>query len=153
MKAAEEKAERDYEVALLDAVAEKSGIELTDSMIEHEVYHMVEDFEHRLSHQGMNLEGYLGYLGKSIDEFKAERRVDAEKNIKTRLVLQRLISQYKITVTAADMDKTIADYAGKYQMNVEDFKKAMSEQDYAFFQNNAIMTKVLDFIKSKNENK
>ncbi len=153
LKKEEEKVERDYEVALLDAVAEKSGIELTDSMIDHEVHHMVEDFEHRLSHQGMTLEGYLGYMGKTVDEFKKERRVDAEKNIKTRLVLQRLISQYKISVTAEDLNAKIAEYADKYQMNVDDFKKSMSQDDYAFFQNNAIMTKVLDFIKSKNENK
>ncbi len=153
LKVNEEKIERDYEVALLDAVADKSGIELTDSMIEHEVHHMVEDFEHRLSHQGMSLEGYLGYIGKTIEEFRAERKTDAEKNIKTRLVLQRLISQNKITISAEELDAKMAEYADKYQMNVDDFKKAMSPEDYAFFQNNAIMTKVLEFIKSKNENK
>ena len=153
LKAAEEKAERDYEVALLDAVAEKSGITLTDSMIEHEVYHMVQDFEHRLSHQGMTLEAYLQYLGKTVEEFKEERKSDAEKNIKTRLVLQRIISEYKVTVSADDLNATIAEYAAKYQMNIDDFKNAMSPNDYSFFQNNAIMTKVLNLLKSKNEKK
>ncbi len=153
LKANEEKIEREYEVALLDAVAEKSGIELSDSMIDFEVNSMIHDFEHRLSHQGMTLEGYLGYINKTVDEFKAERREDAEKNIKTRLVLQRIISEYKLTVSAEELDEKIAEYAGKYQMNVDDFKKAMSSDDYLFFQNNAIMTKVLNFIKSKNENK
>ena len=151
VKAAEERAERDYEVALLDAVAEKAGIKLADTMIEHEVHHMVEDFEHRLSHQGMTMEGYLGYLGKTLDEFKAERKGDAEKNIKTRLVLQRIISENKISVSSEELDKEIAEYASKYQMSAEEFKKNMSENDYAFFENNAIMTKVLDLIKSKNE--
>ncbi len=153
LKANEEKVEREYEVALLDAVADKSGIELSDSMVDFEVNNMLHEFEHRLSHQGMSLEGYLGYIGKTIDEFKAERRSDAEKNIKTRLVLQRLISEYKLTISAEELDEKIAEYAGKYQMNVDDFKKAMSSDDYYFFQNNAIMTKVLNFIKSKNENK
>ena len=150
-KSATEKVERDYEVALLDAVAEKAGIKLADSMIDHEVHHMVEDFEHRLSHQGMTMEAYLQYLGKTIEEFKAERKVDAEKNIKTRLVLQRIISEYKLSVSNEELDKEIANYASKYQMTVEDFKANMQPNDYAFFQNNAIMTKVLDLIKSKNE--
>ena len=79
--------------------------------------------------------------------------MNLEKNIKTRLVLQRIISEYKLTVSAEELDEKIAEYAGKYQMNVDDFKKAMSSDDYLFFQNNAIMTKVLNFIKSKNENK
>ena len=151
MKMAEERAERDYEVALLDEVSEKANIELGNEMIEHELHHMMEDFEHRLSHQGMTMEGYLQYIGKSMDEFKAERRSDAEKNIKTRLILQRIISQHKVSVTEEEMDKEIANYASKYQMNGEDFKKAMSPNDYAFFQNNVIMTKVLELLKSKNK--
>ena len=151
LNASKERAERDYEVALIDAVAEKSGIKLADTMIDHEVHHMVEDFEHRLSHQGMTMEGYLSYLGKTIDEFKQERRNDAEKNIKTRLVLQRIISENKISITSEELDSTIAEYATKYNMPVEEFKKNLSANDYAYFENNAIMTKVLTFIKSKNE--
>lgn len=149
-KQAEDKAERDYEVLLLDEIAEKSGIELSDAMVEHEVEHIVHDFEHRLSHQGMTLDSYLGYLGKTIEEFKADRKTDAEKNIKTRLVLQRIISQNKLTVKAEELEEKIAEYASQYQMSLEDFKKAMSPDDYAFFENNIIMTKVFDLIKSKN---
>lgn len=150
-KVASEKAERDYEVALLDKIAELSNIELSDSMIEHEIHHIVEDFEHRLSHQGMTLEVYLNYIGKTLDEFKEERKRDAEKNIKTRLVLQRIISENKIALTAEELDEKIGEFASKYQMSLEDFKKSMSQDDYAYFENNVIMTKVLDLIKSKNE--
>lgn len=151
LKIAEDKAERDFEVKLLDEIAEKSNIDVPASMVEHEVHHMLEDFEHRLSHQGMTLEVYLGYIGKTLDEFKKERQEDAEKNIKTRLVLQKIISQNKLTVTSEELDKSIEEYASKYQMSAEDFKKGMSQDDYAYFENNAIMTKVLNFIKGNNK--
>ncbi len=147
-KVAEEKVERDYEVKLIDAIADKANIEVPDTMIEHELHHMVEDFEHRLSHQGMTLDLYLGYIGKTMEQFKEERKVDAEKNIKTRLTLQKLISQNNLTVTDEELNKTIEEYASKYQMTAEDFKKSMSPDDYAYFENNAIMTKVLTFIKA-----
>lgn len=147
-KVAEEKAERDYEVKLLDEIADKANIEVPDTMVEHELHHMIEDFEHRLSHQGMTMDLYLGYLGKTMTQFKEERKADAEKNIKTRLTLQRLISQNNLTVSSEELDKTIGEYASKYQMSLEDFKKSMSPDDYAYFENNAIMTKVLNFIKS-----
>ena len=146
----EERAERDYEVALLDEIADKCNIEVPQSMIDHEVHHMVEDFEHRLSHQGMTLQAYLDYVGKTLDEFKKEREEDANKNIKTRLVLQKLISQNNITASSEELDKNIEEYASRYQMTLEDFKKAMSPNDYAYFENNVIMTKVLDLMKSKN---
>ena len=101
----------------------------------------------------MTLENYLSYLGKTLEEFKEERKIDAEKNIKTRLVLQRIISENEITITEQEVDQSISDYASNYQMTLEDFKKAMRPEDFAFFENNAIMTKVLNFIKEKNENK
>lgn len=149
LKMAQERAERDFEVKLLDEIAEKSNIEVPDSMVEHELHHMIEDFEHRLSHQGLNLNTYLEYIGKTMDEFKSERAEDARKNIKTRLVLQKLISENNITVTSEELDNSIAEYANRYQMTADEFKKAMSPDDYAYFENNAIMTKVLNMIKSK----
>lgn len=149
LKMAQERAERDFEVKLLDEIAEKSNIEVPDSMVEHELHHMIEDFEYRLSHQGLNLTTYLEYIGKTMDEFKSERAEDARKNIKTRLVLQKLISENNITVTSEELDNSIAEYANRYQMTAEDFKKAMSPDDYAYFENNAIMTKVLNMLKSK----
>lgn len=149
LKVASEKVERDYEVKLLDAITDKCQIELSDSMVEHELHHMMEDFEHRLSHQGMTLDNYLSYIGKTADEFKAERKEDAEKNIKTRLVVQKLINDNKIGLTAEEIDQKIGEYASKYNMPVEEFKKGLTNEDFAFFENNMIMTKVLDFIKSK----
>ena len=147
-KMAEERCERDYEVKLIDELADKCNIEVPDTMAEHELHHMMEDFEHRLSHQGMTLQGYLDYLGKTINEFRNERKEEAVKNIKTRLALQKLISQYSLTVLPEELDKTIADYASKYQMTADDFKKSMTPDDFAYFENNALMTKVLNFLKS-----
>lgn len=59
-------------------------------MVEHEVHHIVEDFEHRLSHQGMTLQNYLDYIGKNLDEFKKDREADAEKISKLDLLFKRL---------------------------------------------------------------
>lgn len=149
VKMEEDKVERDYEVALLDEIAQLSNIEVPHSMVEHEVHHMVEDFEHRLSHQGMTLQNYLDYVGKTLDEFKKDRENDAEKNIKTRLVLQKIISENNITASSEELDKSIEEYATRYNMTLDDFKKAMSPNDYAYFENNVIMTKVLDLIKEQ----
>ena len=148
-KTEEEKAERDYEVALIDEIVDRCKLEIPHSMVDHEVEHMVEDFAHRLSHQGMKLEDYLAYIGKTVEQFKKERENDAEKNIKTRLVLQKIISKNNIAATSEELDAKIAEYAAQYGMSEEEFKKNLSPNDYAFFENNIVMTKLLDFIKSK----
>ena len=151
LKQEEEKAERDFEVALIDEIVDRCNVEIPYSMVEHEVSHMVEDFAHRLSHQGMKMEDYLSYIGKSLEEFKKEREDDASKNIKTRLVLQKIISKNNIVATSEELDAKIAEYASQYGMNLDELKKNLSPNDYAYFENNIVMTKLLDFIKSKNK--
>ena len=150
-KIEEEKAERDYEVELIDEIVDRCKLDIPTSMIDNEVESMVHDFEHRLSHQGMKMEDYLSYIGKNLEEFKNERRSDAEKNIKTRLVLQKIISKFNIEATSEELDAKVEEYASKYNMSKDEFKKSLSPNDYAFFENNIVMTKLLEFIKSKNK--
>ena len=150
-KIEEEKAERDYEVELIDEIVDRCKLDIPTSMIDNEVESMVHDFEHRLSHQGMKMEDYLSYIGKNLEEFKNERRSDAEKNIKTRLVLQKIISRFNIEATSEELDAKVGEYASKYNMSKDEFKKSLSPNDYAFFENNIVMTKLLEFIKSKNK--
>ncbi len=150
-KIEEEKAERDYEVELIDEIVDRCKLDIPTSMIDNEVESMVHDFEHRLSHQGMKMEDYLSYIGKNLEEFKNERRSDAEKNIKTRLVLQKIISKFNIEATSEELDAKVGEYASKYNMSKDEFKKSLSPNDYAFFENNIVMTKLLEFIKSKNK--
>ncbi len=145
------KAQLDYEAALLEEVSERSKVEIPESMVEKEVHEMIHEFEHRLAHQGMKLDDYLDYLGTTLDEFKKEREDDAKKNIRTRLVLQKIISAHKISVSNADMEDKIKAYAEQYGMKVEDMKKSLSQQDYLYFQNQAMMEKIISFIKDQNK--
>ncbi len=148
---AKKKAQIDYEAALLEEVSERSKVEIPASMVEQEVHDMIHDFEHRLSHQGMKLEDYIDYLGTTLDAFKKNREEDARKNIKTRLVLQKIIADNKISVSNSEMEAKIKSYAEQYGMQVEDMKKSLSQQDYLYFQNQAMMEKIISFIKEQNK--
>lgn len=147
---AERNAKLNYESALIEEVAEKSTVDIPQSMIKNEVHEIVHDFEHRLSHQGMKFEDYLAYVGQTREEFEKSREKDAEKNIKTRLVLQKIIADNKLTVTSADIDNKIEEYAKNIDIKLEDVKKSLQQQDYIYFQNQAMMEKILSFIKSQN---
>ncbi len=150
-KKAQEEAERNYEVELLDEIVSRSKIDLSEALIDQEVERIVHDFEHRLSHQNLSLEVYLQYIGTTLEKFKAERREDAEKNVKTRLVVQKIISENKLQVTTEELDASISNYAKSYGMTAEDFKKNLGTNDIAYFENEALMNKVLTFIKNQNK--
>ncbi len=150
-KRANEKAEKDYEMALIEEVVENSKVEIPHSMTHHEVHHILHDFEHRLAHQGMTLKGYLEYIGKTEEEFEAERMPDAEKNVKTRLVLQKIIEENKLEVSEDELNKEIEAYAQQFKVNLDDIKASLSQDDIAYFENQALMNKLVSFIKDKNK--
>lgn len=148
---AKKNAELEYESALLEEIAEKSEVDIPASLIDREVHDMIHEFEHRLSHQGMNLEDYLGYMGTTMADFKKAREEDAKKNVRTRLVVQKLISEHKLNATNEDIEAKLADYASQYNLKVEEVKNNLSQQDWMYFQNQALMEKVLSFIKEQNK--
>lgn len=147
---AEKRAENEYENALIEEVVSLSKVEPPHSMIHDEAHRMMHDFEHRLSHQNMKLDDYLSYTGQTHETFHEHMMTEAEKSIKTRLVLQKIISENKLKATGADIDKQIGEYAKYYNMKLEDVKSTLSEDDKAYFENQVLMTKLLNFIKSKN---
>ena len=150
-KRASEQAEKDYEMALIEEVVENSKVEIPHSMTHHEVHHILHDFEHRLAHQGMTLKAYLEYIGKSEEEFEEERMPDAEKNVKTRLVLQKIIEENKLQVSEEELDKEISAYADQFKVKLDDIKASLSPDDIAYFENQALMNKLVVFIKDKNK--
>lgn len=150
-KRAKEQAERDYEMALIEEVVENSKVEIPHSMTHHEVHHILHDFEHRLAHQGLTLKAYLEYLGKTEEEFEAERMPDAEKNVKTRLVLQKIIEENKLEVSEKELDKEISAYSEQFKISLDEVKASLSPDDIAYFENQALMNKLVTFIKDKNK--
>ena len=49
---------------------------------------MVQDINTRLSYQGMNIDQYLKMMNKTMEEFRAEYKEQAETAVKSRLVLE-----------------------------------------------------------------
>lgn len=151
IKEAERKATFDYENALLQEVVENSKVDLPNSMIEDEAHYMKHNFEHKLSHQSMSIEDYLGYTGQKKEDFEAKMKEDAQKTVKTRLVLQKIVSENKIEVAEAELDEKINGYATQYGMPVEELKKNLTPEDKSYFENEILMDKIIAFIKAQNK--
>ncbi len=147
---AERKANYDYETALVDEVVAASSVEIPHAMIHEEAHHMMHEFEHRLSHQNMTLETYLQYTGSTMEAFHANAEKDAEKTLKTRLVLQKIIADKNIKVEQADIDAKMAEYAKQYGVSVEEMQKNISREDVSYFENEILMEKIFALLKQAN---
>ena len=70
-------------------------------MIDNEIEAMIRDMEQQLAYQGINLEQYLKIMNKTRKEIEDNYREQAEKNVKSRLVLEAIIKEEKINTGIA----------------------------------------------------
>ncbi len=112
----------------IDAVIENTKLDLPDAMVDAEVDAYVNDMEHNLSRQGLSVEQYLKYMGKTLSEFKDEYRVSAVKNIKTRLILEAIAKKENLEVTDKDIDERMSELAKSYGRDAKEFVKNAGEQ-------------------------
>ena len=106
----------------------KREIKIPQVMIENEIDAYIHDMEHRLSHQGFNLEGYLGLIGKTMEEMRKEYAEKAEKNVKTRLVLEAIFEKEELEVTDDDINAKLEEFAKAYGRDTAEFVKNANEQ-------------------------
>ena len=121
-------AKQELEQAAIDAVVENTKIDIPEAMLNQEVENYVEDMNHNLSRQGLSIEQYLGFMGKTLNQFKEEYKTTAEKNIRTRLVLEAIVKEEALEVTDEEIDNRIKELATENGRDAEEFLKNASEQ-------------------------
>ena len=128
-KSLEESKKQEAENAVRDAVVEKATanaeIEIPEVMVENELDQMLKEFEQRLQMQGMNLELYFQFSGQDEAALKGQMKEDAEKRVRTNLVLEAIVKAENINVTDEEVDAEIAKMAEMYQMEVDQIKAAL----------------------------
>jgi trigger factor len=80
-----EKLEREQEIVRV--LVEASSVEVPQTLVDRELTSELESMERTLNRQGLKLERYLEYLGKTLDEWMADQKPDAEARLKIDLVL------------------------------------------------------------------
>jgi trigger factor len=80
-------AKMEREQAVVTALVDASSVEVPEALVDRELTSELESLERTLSRQGLKLDRYLQYLNKSLDQWVADRRPDAEARLKVDLVL------------------------------------------------------------------
>ena len=142
----ETKAKYETEDEAIEAVCNNAKVEIPSGMIELETENMEKDMESRLGYQGMNLDNYLQMIGKTRQEFRDEYKPQAEKQVKSRLVLEAVANDAKIEVTEEEISSKIAEMAKMYGQKEEDVKK--NEQLINYVKENLKTEKTIEYIVS-----
>lgn len=144
----EKTAESELENALLDALVEKTEVEIPDAMIEQQIDNIVRDFDGRLQMQGMKLDMYLKYTGMTMDAFRAGFKPEAEKQVKVRLGLEAVVKAENIEVSDKELEEEYKKLADMYQMEVDQIKPYIPADELKM---DTAVGKALDVIKANAE--
>lgn len=150
-KQAEQRSQHETENALVDLIVEKSKVKVPKDMIDAQLENMMRDIEYRLMYQGVSLEQYAKMSGTTIEQLKEERRADAEKAVKTRLVLEKIIEDEKLEITSEEVDNKIQELAKNSNKSFEEFKKSLPKQQLDYIINDVIVNKLYDYLASQNK--
>ena len=100
------------EQALVKALVDASSVDVPVSLVDRELASELESLERTLNRQGLKLERYLEYLGKSIDEWMAENRAEAESRLKVDLVLGEFARREGLEPTEQEVLGFLEEQAG-----------------------------------------
>ena len=117
--------DRQYEEDILTALIGNLTADIPDAMIDAQVDNLVQDFGYRLQMQGMQLEQYIQMTGMDKDGFRGMFRDQAERQVKIRLALQKVVELESIEVTEADLEAKYSELAEQYKMDLEQVKKVL----------------------------
>ena len=126
-----EKLEREQEVvrALVDA----SSVEVPQTLVDRELTSQLESMERSLNRQGLKLDRYLEYLGKTLDEWIAEQRPDAEARLKIDLVLAEYARRENLEPTDEEATRFLEEQAAQdeeLKSQADELKKSPSARRY-----------------------
>lgn len=147
----EEKAKVDAEnfkkESLIEQATANATIDIPEVMVEQEINHMVNDFAQRLQYQGMNLELYYQFTGLDEEKLRDQFREDAQKRVRTSLVLEAISEAENVEVTEEDINAELDVMAEQYKRSADELRKIFAGRDGLASLNQDIrMRKTIDLL-------
>ena len=132
-KKLQEKKEQDAKVEnennVIEKVVENAQMELPQPMVDTQAREMVENYARRLQSQGLNINDYRKYTGMTPEKLMEQMRPEAEKRIKTRLVLEKVVEVENVEVSDEKLDEQINEIAASYKLEGAKLKEMMGERE------------------------
>ena len=144
-KEAEAKSQK--EDAVIDAIINDSDMELPEPMIETQQRQMVDEFAQRIRMQGLTLEQYYQFTGSNYDMLFDQTKAQAEKRIKSRLVLEAVAEKENIVASEEDYTKEIGRMAEMYQTEPDKVREMFNENGKKDLMADIAIQKAVEFVR------
>lgn len=132
--------------AAMEKVMEANEVEAPVTMVNDEIDRMINEFQQQLMYSGMRLDDYFKYTGTTMQDFREQVRPDAEKSVKTRIVLMGIVEAEKLECTDEEMNAELELMAKQYNTDVDQIKAMIGEANLVYFKKDIQVKKAIDFV-------
>ena len=115
-----------FKQALLDKLVAQVEIELPTAMVESHVDSMLEEYNGRLSQQGISMEAYLGYMNMTIETMREQLRPGAERQIKIQLALDAVVKAESIEIADETVEEEFQKMSDSMHVPLDQLKAVVS---------------------------
>ncbi len=104
-------------------------MDIPEPMIDLQARQMADDFARRIMQQGMSVEQYFQFTGLDEEKMMEEFKPQAEKRIRTRLVLEAVVAAENIEISDERLDEELQKMAEAYKMEADKLKEFMGDNE------------------------
>ncbi len=138
-------AENKYVDDLFEALLKETEVEVPHELVHEELDRMIAEYGQRLQMQGISLEQFYKFTNSSEDALKAQMHDEAEKRIKLRFAIDKIIEKEKISATDEEAEKDAEEKAKKHNMDKDEYIKAFGGIEMLKY--DLMVQKVLEILK------
>ncbi len=145
-----QKEKQKFEIAMLDEIIQKSEFgEIPEVLIQAELVRMVGELRMEIERQGLNFNDYMTHLKKTEDDFKKEFHPQAERRIKSALILRQIRIQEDIKVDHKKIEDDIKHQKELYKDDLETYNKVDSPEYRDQYEEMLLNRQVFDFLEQQ----
>jgi len=143
-----EKAEREFEEAVISAIIENSKMDIPEAMVSKEIDAMMQDLEGRLKYQGLSLEQYMEFTGNTTEKMRDFMKENAERKVKADLVLEAVSKAEDIKATEEQLNTRALELGKIYgPKDPEKMAKILVKSQKEMIEKDIVIENTLNFIK------
>lgn len=144
----DQKAENEFEEALITAVIENTKLELPQVMVEKEIDAMVKDLENRLKYQGLTLEQYMEFTGNTNEKMRDFMKENAERKVKADIIIDAIAKAEEVKATEEEVKEKALEIAKMYSAGeTEKMAEMLIQTQRPMIENDIVIVKTLNLLK------
>lgn len=143
----EKEAKNEKEGRVVDKIIEGAQMDIPEPMLNTQKEQMLNEFAQQLSYQGLSIDQYFQFSGMSKEKFMETAEPEAERRIKSRLVLETIAKQENIEVSDDDLNAELEKMAETYQMEPDKLKELVGDDEKEAIKLDIAVQKAVDLVR------